>query len=374
MHANAERTLRVIEPNLAGPSGHYAEFVRALSARGGAWFDRIEVAADARAGTAFTGDAAGARIAVRPVFGAGGGGWRRELAEERDALRATDPTLLLTARAVHALALEALARTVREGAQSLGRVRLYFHWCERSRAQRAMMAAAPRVRAHAVAIAPTPTIVQFLREQGWERVVPVAYPILAPATVPPPAPFTHLLMAGAARMNKGLELVAGLAERYAAQGRATRLVVQTTPKRVSGRRGGREEHAVARLLASGAPGLEASDRAPPSAEYGARFVGALVLAPYDPAAFADNVSGVVLDGLLRGAPVVASAGSWPGRVVERFGAGAVFHDRTAEAFAQAIERVLEDWEGACARAQRAARELAAEHDPAHLARALATGA
>ncbi len=362
------RTLRVIEPNLAGPSGHYAEFVRALAARSGGYFDCIDVAASVRAAGTFAQDP---RVHLRPVFGPRA--WRTELAEERRALASGDPFLVLTARAVHAAALGAVAASLRGGHGRLAQARLYFHWRERTAMQRLTMSAAPVVRSRALAIAPTASIAQFLRTQGWRRVLEVAYPVLAPERVPPPQPFAHLLMAGAARMNKGLDLVGALAEQYAREGRSTALLVQTTPKRMSGRRGGREEEAVARLLASGAAGLRASDRAPGSQEYGDRFAGALVLAPYDPLAFADNVSGVVLDALLRGAPVVASAGSWPGRLVERFGAGATFEGRSPQALSHAIDGVLADWSGACERAQRAAAVLAAEHDPVHLARALAEG-
>jgi hypothetical protein len=111
--------------------------------------------------------------------------------------------------------------------------------------------------------------------------------------------------------------------------------------------------------------------APQSIAYGERFNGALVLAPYKPAAFADGVTGVVLDGLLRGAPCVTSADSWPGRLVERFGCGVTFTERTPRGLAAAIDAALADWDGISAGAQQAARALAAEHDPAHLARVLA---
>jgi len=40
-------------------------------------------------------------------------------------------------------------------------------------------------------------------------------------------------MAGAARLNKGIDLVAGLAERYAREGRDIPLFVQVSPKHVT---------------------------------------------------------------------------------------------------------------------------------------------
>jgi hypothetical protein len=364
---NVKRTLRVIEPNLVGPSGHYAEWVRAVAARRGELFGRIEVDASAR----FAGMADLAPgVELRPTFE--GSSCTAEWAEIRRALAAGGPFVVLTANALQAAALEAIALLDRRPDAALRNVRLFFHWREQARVRRVAAAMAPRTRRNSLAIAPTSSIAAFLRETGWQRVREVPYPALAPAAVPPArAHCTHLLVAGAARMNKGLPLIADLAERLGRTKDPMRLVVQTTPKRASGRRGSKEETELARLMASGAPGLEASDTAPPSHEYGARFDGALTLAPYDAGTFADAVSGIVLDALLRGSPCIATADTWPGRLVERFGAGATFPARSTDAFADAVARTLADWPAVAARAQAAARVLAQEHDPVHLVRTLA---
>ncbi|MBL9141645.1 MAG: hypothetical protein JNK53_07245 [Phycisphaerae bacterium] len=359
--------LRVIEPNLAGNSGHYAEFVGAVAARSAGTFGRIHVYAAKRAAGVLTDQPL---VRMHAVFGERGT-QRQEERLIRDALQSGDPFLVLTAQAAHAPLLGWLAWG--KGRSNLENARLYFHWRERSLAHRALMALAPRVRARAVAIAPTEPTADFLRARGWKRVARVPYPMLAPQSIPPVQPFRHLLVAGAARLNKGLDLVAGLAEQLAGRDDPMPLLVQTTPKRKSGRRGTKEEAQLARLAGSGARGLQCSDEAPNTADYGARFAGALVLAPYDPEHFADNVSGVVLDALLRGAPVIASADSWPGRMVERFQAGALLHERTPQALDAAVQQVLRDWTAVCGRTQIAARALAAEHDPAQLVRVLRDG-
>jgi glycosyltransferase involved in cell wall biosynthesis len=172
-------------------------------------------------------------------------------------------------------------------------------------------------------------------------------------------------MAGAARLNKGLDLVAALAVRWAGEGRAIPLLVQVSKKHVA-RHGRREGAVVEALLSSGYRGLRAEETAPERAEYLARLRGALVLAPYAREQFASQVSGVVLDALLHGAPVVTTAGTWPGAQVERFGAGVTIGERTPAALSAAIDAVLADWPAFAARACEAARTLAAEHDPRHL--------
>lgn len=193
----------------------------------------------------------------------------------------------------------------------------------------------------------------------------VPYPALGAPVPPRPVPFSHLLMAGAARLNKGLDLVSALAVRWAGEGRTIPLQVQVSKKHAT-RHGRREGTVVEALLSSGYRGLRADGTAPDRADYIGRFRGALVLAPYAREQFASQVSGVVLDALLHGAPVIATRGTWSGAQVERFGAGVTMEERTAVALSTAIDRVLADWPAYASRACEAAPILAAEHDPRHL--------
>ena len=355
--------LRIIEPNLRHPSHHYAEFVRALGARRPADGGPVEVLAHPGADRLLASMPGVVAVTDPPRMDAPWAEWR---AIAR-ALRRPDPFLVLTADGRHAMAVHLLSA----GAPSPPvHARLYFHWIERSPLRLAMLRAATRARLHALAVTPTEAIADAVRGLGWQRVAHVPYPALAPAVPPAPAPFARVLMAGAARMNKGLDLVAALAQRWAAAGRRTPLVVQASMKHAA-RHGRREAAVVGALLASGCPGLVADARPLDRAEYADRYRGSLVIAPYERERFAEAVSGVVLDALLHGAPVVATAGTWPGRQVERFGAGVVLKERTVEALEAAIDAVLRDWDACSARAREAARTLAAEHDAANLFRVLA---
>jgi hypothetical protein len=363
----AESTLRIIEPNLAGASGHYAEFVRAVRSRAEGTFGTIEVlcAREARLGSLE--EVPGLRFDRR--FG----GPTQRVAEWlalRECCGTDEPFLVLTAKATDALMLAAAAG----GSGGLDRARLFFHWRENSQAQVAIASACRAVRARATAIAPTPATATFLRATGWSRVAEVAYPAIAPESPFPAGPLERLLVAGAARMNKGIDLIADLAGRLAQRGDDVELLVQTTGKRRHGRRGDRESAAIAAMERSRMRGLCLDPDAPDRAEYAARFRGALVLTPYDPAKFADNVSGIALDALLHGAPVVATAGSWQARVVERFGAGTVMGRWDADSLEAAVDDARARWDEVTAAAQRAAAALREEHDPAHLVRVLAHGA
>jgi hypothetical protein len=375
--------LRVIEPNLAGPSGHYAEFVRALAVRSGGVFQSIEVVGAAGA-ESFLPTLAG-EVPVQSVPLPKGP--CAELRAIRASVAAGRRTLVLTATALHALLVDRAALVGREG---IGRVSLFVHWPLVKPADRLALLLAGRAREDLLFVVPTRGVREALLEAECDHVAQVAYPATRREGVRLRAPFRHLLMAGAARINKGLDVIAGLAELLARDGRLAALegapmpddarfatpplLVQVSPKHAGvagGRHGSREDAVVARLLAARYPGLVADPKAPDRAEYAERFEGALVLAPYERAKFADGVSGVVLDALLHGAPVVATEGTWAGDVVERFEAGIAIRERTPEALRSAIARILGRWDRYAARAAAASEALAAEHDPRALARVIA---
>lgn len=363
--ADPANTLRIVEPGLAGPSGHYAEFVRALAHRSGGIFSRIEVVS-ARRGEEYVPSLGGALPVVACRLP---GGPFAEARAIRAGLVEGRRVLVLTSNASHALVADRLLGLPRA---ALERLSFFVHWPLDRPAARLALALAARARARALFLAPTAGVRASLVDAECARAQIVGYPALASAGAPMRGPFRHLLMAGAARLNKGLDLVAALAERYAREGRDLPLIVQVSPKHVD-RHGSREGEAVARLLGANYRGLVADPKAPDRAEYAARYAGALVLAPYDREKFASGVSGIVLDALLHGAPVVTTGGTWAGDAVERFDAGVALAERTPDALAKAVDRVLGNWDRYAARAAEASETLAREHDARGLARAIAAG-
>jgi hypothetical protein len=348
--------LLIIEPNLRSPSGHYAEFVRAVGSR--VTGTELEVFAHPEADR-MLGLMAGVSVnAEPPRVGAPLAEWRticRRVAGGR-------PFLLLTADGRHAAA--ASLCSLLTGRTAL-QASLFFHRPPTTWRDRLLYPLTALAREHALAITATEQVAASLRDLGWRRVRYVPYPALGAEQLPQPLPFSRLLMAGAARLNKGLDLVADLACNWAAEGRTLPLFVQVSRKHAA-RHGKREALLVERLLSSGYAGLTAAADPPERDEYLRRFQGALVLAPYAREQFASQVSGIVLDALLHGAPVIATSGTWPAAQVERFGAGISLRERSPAALAAAIDRILADWPLYAAKACEAARILTKEHDPRHL--------
>jgi len=353
--------IALIEPNLRQPSGHYLEFVRALGSAVPAGHPGYRVIAPARA-KAFLAEVPGVIWAAESVDP--GGRMRSEWSQIARLLRRRAPFLVLTAKAKHALWASLCRRLL---GTPLDRAGFYFHWREDKPLSRSLLACARAARREALTVVPTPGIAEGYTAAGWQHLETVPYPMLA-EECPAPAPAcAHLLMAGAARLNKGLDLLTGLVERWSAQPppAAPVIQIQLSPKHHD--RQGRLEAGLAdRLRAARYPHLHINPNAPDRPGYLQQFHGALVLAPYDPVRFHHAVSGVVLDALLCGAPVIASANTWAGDLVARFGAGSVLADRSVAGLDASIRQVLADWPAVAARAQLAARALAAEHHPVHL--------
>ncbi len=189
----------------------------------------------------------------------------------------------------------------------------------------------------------------------------IDYPVIAPEC-------PDAFLAGPLRLNKGLRAVAELVERWAAQGNSMPLVLQSTPK-AGARHGRRERQLLDRISQVAYAGLRSQPTAEDRPGYLGRFRGALTLAAYDPAKFADQISGVSLDALLCGSPIIASEGTLAADLVREFGSGKVVPYNDAAALDKAIHQVVLSWNQHSGRAREAAASLAKRHHPRHFVEA-----
>ena len=143
-----------------------------------------------------------------------------------------------------------------------------------------------------------------LRERG-AAALPRARAGCEIATVP----FRRLLYAGAARQDKGFRMVVDLVELLAARKEDIPIAVQITADHYD-KYDAATRADIARLEAARYPSLTLIRETPSPEEYAANFPGSICLQPYDRAEFRDRVSGVTLDALAHGCPIVATAGTW----------------------------------------------------------------
>jgi glycosyltransferase involved in cell wall biosynthesis len=349
-------TLHIVEPTLAGEAGHCHAFVESLCRAG----------PDPRGFRVWCG-----KGAVLPGLERLGVPLERRFhrrvrrLEEWSLLRRLlgEPGRILvsTAGRTDMLLLDLAAR----GRIPARKAFLYVHWFRPSARKLASLRRLARRQPELVVLGATPSVVEAFADAGFANRALVPYPATSPAPDPgAAATFRHVLFAGAAREDKGFSHVVGLVELLA--GRSDLPVVLQTATDPNDRHDEPTRAALARLAAVRHPGLTLRGETLDARAYGELFGGAICLQPYDPREFADRVSGVTLDAMSGGAPVVTVPGSWIARVVERFGAGAVAPSPAPGDLLQAVERVRADYARYRDAALAAGRTLRGEHDARRL--------
>jgi glycosyltransferase involved in cell wall biosynthesis len=349
-------TLHIVEPTLVDEAGHCHSFVETLCRAG----------ADPAAFRVW-----GGRAAVLPRLGALGVPLERrfhrrvrriqEWALFRRLLRAPGRILVSTGGRTDMLLLDWAAH----GRIPPRKAFLYVHWVRPTRRKIAFFRRMAARQPELVILGPTRTVVDVFAEAGFAHRAVVPYPAAPLATAPSPrATFRHVLFAGAAREDKGFSRVVALVELLAARGADLPVLLQTSTD-PNDRHDEPTRAALARLAGVRYPHLALRPQTLDAAAYAELFRGAICLQPYDAAAFADRVSGVTLDALSAGAPVVTVPGTWIARVVERFGAGLVA-DPEPEALLGALLRARAEHDRLADAARAAGRVLRDEHDGRHL--------
>ncbi len=328
-----EKVLHIVEPTLESEAGHCHSFVESFcrAGRNAGWSLRLFSGFGARLPEL---EAEGVR--VLPLF-------LRRLRRiqafflYRRLLREEGRIFVPTATRIDLLLLSLAAG----GAIPPRKVFLYFHWFRPDDGKRKFLRRIARRQPDLAVLAPTGSVVGVFRECGYGSAREAPYPItpVDPGDRGEEVPFRHLLFAGAARMDKGFSKVVDLVELMRARGMEMPVSVQASPDHY-GRVDPEVRGEIDRLGRIGYPRLETRTGTLGEREYPEQFRGAVCLQPYDPADFADRVSGVTLDALSRGCPVVTLKGTWMGRVVERFEAGLAVEDASPQRLLAAVEEIV----------------------------------
>jgi glycosyltransferase involved in cell wall biosynthesis len=80
-----------------------------------------------------------------------------------------------------------------------------------------------------------------------------------------------------------------------------------------------------------------------SDEYAAQFFGAICIQLYNADLFSDRISGVTLDALTAGCPIVTTSGTWIARMVQRFDAGKIVESTEPEIIMTAIKEIIAEY-------------------------------
>jgi len=347
--ARAKRTVHVVEPTLEDYAGHCHALVRSFcDAAGG----RLNVKLWAGRNAANLGFAP--QVEVLPYF-------RRRLRLLqllmlfRRLLRVRDePVVVMTARRFDLT----LARLAAGGALKPGRLFLYFHWFRQTPKHIAYLRKAAAARLQVTILATTESATAVFESAGFERVVYLPYPTTAVPADGGDAGFRHLLYAGAARADKGFRHVVDLVELLHQRGMQVPITVQASAEHY-----GKYDEAtranLRRLEHSGYASLRLARETLDPVQYAELFWGAICLQPYEKDDFRDRVSGVTLDALTYGAPVIGPAGTWIARQFAENSAGVALEDMGAESMLGAAQTMMASYDRYRANALAAGRRLSA---------------
>jgi glycosyltransferase involved in cell wall biosynthesis len=164
--------------------------------------------------------------------------------------------------------------------------------------------------------------------------------------------FRHVLVAGAARSDKGFSIAVDLIRYLAAQGASLPVSIQTSGDHY-GRYDEATQVALAQLRDVRYSQLTMLPDTLTRPDYVKLFRGAICLQPYDRTEYANKLSGITLDAFTVGAPVVTLSRTWMAKMVQQFEAGVTVEEPTSEALYRAVETVRDKYEHYSANATQA---------------------
>ena len=350
--------LHVVEPTLDDYSGHCHSLVSSLvrALRGHAielWAGQVQQRearqAQARGGISAVPMTFGSDVTIHSHF-------RRhdrlqQMLRLLHRLLRTPARVIVTTARTRDLALIALAAPGRLPAD---RVFLYVHWLRDTSSKRRLFRFIAARQPDLSIFCTTERLVEVFVGCGFRHVAMLPYPAPEPAREETPVPFRRLLYAGAARRDKGFGIVVDLVQRLASTGSDIPIAVQITPEHY-GKYDDPTRADIARIEAMHYRPLTLIRETPPPGEYTANFPGSICLQPYDAVDFADRVSGVTLDALAQGCPIVATTGTWTARLIQPFDAGIALPSPDAQSVHGAVLALRADYRRYRANALAAAR-------------------
>lgn len=238
----------------------------------------------------------------------------------------------------------ALVNWASRGTVEKNKVYLYFHWLNMNDKKLAYLKKLAIQQPNLVILGPTPSVVKVFEAAGFNNAQLVPYPIFAQIQTgePEPVDFKGLLYAGAARQDKGIAHVVDLLEYLNKLALQIPFKLQNSPDH-NGQYDAATKADLQRLEKINYPYLQLLPETLGSAEYAHLFAGVICIQLYNPALFADRISGVTLDALSAGSPIVTTAGSWIARMVQRFDAGVVIDSPEPEKTLAAIQKIIADY-------------------------------
>ncbi len=248
------------------------------------------------------------------------------------------------------------------------KIYFYVHWLNLSAEKKRQLKIMAQRHPEFNVLTTTESAAENLRECGFHSAKHIPYPVAA-SVASSQHGFRYVLIAGAARQDKGLSQTIDYIEFLDNSHSSIPVSIQTSAEHY-GKIDEAARAEIGRLDGIGYTPLIRQRHTLSTEAYRALFDGAISLQPYEPSDFADRVSGVALDALRAGAPVITTDRTWMARIVSRFDAGVVLQDRSVQSIHQAVETIRARYSDYQANARKASQALASENSAQHLIDAL----
>lgn len=238
----------------------------------------------------------------------------------------------------------ALIKWAARGTIHANKVYCYFHWLNISDKKRVFLAKLASKQPNLVMLGPTPSVVDLFKEAGFAHASVVPYPISKQInkTRTGHDQFNGLLYAGAARQDKGITHVVNLVEHMSKLKLQIPVRLQNSPDH-RGKYDDATKADIDRLQGVAYPHLRLYPKTLSHEEYANLFNGAICVQLYNATDFSDRISGVTLDALSAGSPIITTAGSWIANMVQRFDAGRVVERTEPDEILSAIQEIIADY-------------------------------
>lgn len=330
---NIPETIHIIEPTLMTETGHCFSFLTSLCQANNKtplclWINR-------NASVAFKGE----NIQVRRYF------YRKIRRLQcyglyKKLLTTKEKLFISTAGFTDLVLLDWASK----GKISKGRVYLYFHWLNISDKKFASLRKIARRQPNLTILGPTHSVINVFQQAGFENARIVPYPISARIQHHDVRhnSFAGLLYAGAARQDKGISEVVDLVEHMNRLGLQIPFRLQNSPDH-RGKYDAITKAEIQRLEKISYPYLRLYPETLRPEEYAQLFDGAICIQLYNADLFSDRISGVTLDALTAGSPIIATADTWIARMVQRFDAGRIIDSTESENVLSAVREIISEY-------------------------------
>src|SRR3989338_3059650 len=243
------------------------------------------------------------------------------------------------------------------------KVFLHFHQFRKTEKKLKQLRSMHQLHNNVKIFTPTDGLSKIFQNAGFKQVIVVpCFSFQCSTNLPRSDSFRKLLFAGAARADKGFSVVVDFIAYLIEKRINIPFDCQISPPH-SGRYDAQSKLSLTKLNSLSASWLTLYKTSLNKQKYLALFEGAICLLPYDPTAYSDKFSAVLLDALLAGCPVIVSKNTWMSEIVQRFGAGITIHDNTPLTLLAAVEKIIDNYEIYRNKASDASEILRLEHSP-----------